>query len=279
MPVQQCLAQSPASQKHDTDDMLKLSNNFNDLLQELAKFDSSLPKELKVNINAKRYSEGSAYNVGSKIGSVLLNEIDSKYDKNINLLTHAQQAASYLQDLSETINYNKANKCKLNANLDKRNVQTNLTQLEKEIKRMSSVNPKIKPFISQTPDFMQSLNSKFENSITDFPEKYSYIEAELAESTISPERVKEAALKVFKEANGDKDLAEAEIQKSIKSSTEGLDSIVVRNSVRQYPVAVGEKLIRYGSAFDAEASNPAVISLKNNIMAANSIRLELKKIK
>jgi hypothetical protein len=134
-------------------------------------------------------------------------------------------------------------------------------------------------FLAEAPPATQTSKETFGNSIADFSKKYSDIEAALADTAMSPAQVKQAATEVFKAANGNKALAEAEIQKSIKASTDGLDSIVIRNETREYKLAPGQKLNRYGSAFDAEASNPAVINLRNNILAANSIRLELNKIK
>jgi RecA/RadA recombinase len=134
-------------------------------------------------------------------------------------------------------------------------------------------------FLAEAPATAQTAKETFGNSTADFSKKYLDIEASLAETAMSPAQVKQAANDVFKAANGNKALAEAEIQKSIKASTDGIDSIVIRNGTREYKLAPGQKLNRYGSAFDAEASNPAVINLRNNIIAANSIRLELNKIK
>ena len=158
-------------------------------------------------------------------------------------------------------------------------LQKQFLSYKERLTQMNNLSVKNQKLTSESIDLAQGLNGVFKNSVADFSEKYYYIEAALSESLMSPAQVKQAAIDVLKAANGNRNLAESEIQKSIKASTAGLDSIVVRSLVRQYPVAVGEKLNRYGSAFDAEASNPAVINLKNNINAANSIRLELNKIK
>jgi hypothetical protein len=144
---------------------------------------------------------------------------------------------------------------------------------------MSNVTFNTASYLAQTSAIKQTVKASFENLTTDFSKKYSDIEAALADTAMSPAQVKQAATDVIKAANGNKALAEAEIQKSIKASTDGLDSIVIRNETREYKLAPGQKLNRYGSAFDAEASNPAVINLRNNIIAANSIRLELNKLK
>ncbi len=280
MGIQPCAKQSPEAQKRDRSDMVKLENDFNTLLPNLSKYDASLPKDLKVNINLKREYKGSAYDVGSKIGSALLNEVDLNYHKNRNLLTSAQQAASYLQDLSETINYNTKNKCDiLNTKLDKVKVRSNLNELERELKRMSKAGSKNMQFSMPEPIITQNSKNLFGNSIADFAEKYSYIEATLAESTMLPAQVQQSAIAALKAANGDKSLVESEIQKSIKTLADGLDSIVIRNTARKYPVAADGKLHRYGSAFDAEAAKPAVTNLRNNIKAANAILLELNKVK